>query len=119
MKGLAVLRVPAVLTAIMMFMVRYLELITDELRRMRVAMTARGYDPRWLSQARPIASSAGALFVRSSERGERVHHAMLARGFTGVMPELEMRRATNAEWAGVIGLVVVCAVVTTLAVVST
>jgi hypothetical protein len=35
------------------------------------------------------------------------------------MPELEMRRATNAEWAGVIGLVVVCAVVTTLAVVST
>jgi cobalt/nickel transport system permease protein len=119
MKGLAVLRVPAVLTAIMMFMVRYLELITDELRRMRVAMTARGYDPRWLSQARPIASSAGALFVRSYERGERVHNAMLARGFTGVMPELEMRRATNAEWAGVIGLVVVCAVVTTLAVVST
>ncbi|MFZ0013368.1 MAG: cobalt ECF transporter T component CbiQ [Acidimicrobiia bacterium] len=119
MKGLAILRVPAVLTAIMMFMVRYLELITDELRRMRVAMMARGYDPRWLYQARPIASSAGALFVRSYERGERVHGAMLARGFTGVMPELERRRATKTEWAEVIGLVLFCAVVTTLAIVST
>jgi cobalt/nickel transport system permease protein len=99
LRGLGVLRVPSVFTAIMMFMVRYLELIADELGRMRIAMTARGYEPRWLPQARPIATSAGALFVRSYERGERVHAAMLARGFTGVMPELERPRATPRQWA--------------------
>lgn len=118
MRGLGVLRVPAVFTAIMMFMVRYLELIADELGRMRVAMTARGYDPRWLSQARPIATSAGALFVRSYERGERVHAAMLARGFRGVMPELERPRATPGQWAVVALLVGLFAVVAWVATVD-
>jgi cobalt/nickel transport system permease protein len=118
MRGLGVLRVPAVFTAIMMFMVRYLELIADELGRMRVAMTSRGYDPRWIAQARPIAASAGALFVRSYERGERVHAAMLARGFTGVMPVLEHPRATPGQWALVVGLVVLCGVVALVAAVS-
>ena len=98
LRGMAVLKVPAPLTAIAMFMVRYLELVAGELGRMRVAMTARGYDPRWLWQARPIAASAGALFIRSYERGERVHAAMLARGYTGTMPDLNRRRATGAEW---------------------
>ena len=116
MKGLGVLRVPPLFTAIAIFMVRYLELITDELNRMRVAMTARGYDPRWLSQVRPIASSAGALFVRTYERGERVHNAMVARGFTGVMPALEHRRASPAEWAAVGLVVLICVVVAVLAV---
>lgn len=118
MKGLAVLRVSATLTAIMMFMVRYLELISDELGRMRVAMTARGYDPRWLSQARPIATSAGALFVRSYERGERVHGAMLARGFTGVMPVLEHHRATGLAWAGTAAIVAVSAAIATAALIG-
>lgn len=96
--GMTRLRVPGVLTAIAAFMVRYLEVIAGELGRMRTAMAARGYAPRWLWQARPVATSAGALFVRSYERGERVHAAMLARGYTGAMPELDQRRATRSDW---------------------
>lgn len=101
LRGLKVLRVPPTLTMIASFMIRYLELLTGEMRRMRTAMTARGYDPRWLWQARPIAASAGALFVRSYERGERVHAAMLARGYTGAMPDLNDRRAGRREWSAV------------------
>lgn len=97
-KALGRLRVPAVLTAIASFMIRYLELIADELGRMRIAMTARGHDPRWLWQAKPIASSAGTLFVRSYERGERVYDAMLARGYTGIMPPTGSGSATPGEW---------------------
>ena len=99
LRGMAHLRVPALLTSVAGFMVRYLEVIVDELRRMRVSMTARGYDPRWLWQAKPIAQSAGALFIRSYERGERVYDAMLSRGYTGVMPDLGHRRARPGEWA--------------------
>ncbi len=98
LRGLSRLRVPAAFTAIAGFMVRYLEVIAGELRRMRIAMTARGYDPRWLWQAKPIAASAGALFIRSYERGERVHGAMAARGYSGVMPDLGHRRADGADW---------------------
>jgi len=114
-RGLGVLRVPALFTSIATFMIRYLELITEELGRMRVAMTARGYDPRWLYQARPIATSAGAMFVRSYERGERIHSAMLARGFTGEMPIFDRRRAGPVEWASAALLVSVFAVVALLA----
>lgn len=96
--GMSRLRVPSALTMIASFMVRYLELLAEELRRTRIAMAARGYAPRWLWQARPVATSAGALFVRSYERGERVHAAMLARGYTGVMPQIDTRQATATEW---------------------
>ncbi|HSG80584.1 MAG TPA: cobalt ECF transporter T component CbiQ [Acidimicrobiia bacterium] len=98
LKGFERLRVPRLLTAIASFMLRYLEVITGELRRMRVAMAARGYSPRWIWQAKPIATSAGALFIRSYERGERIHAAMLARGFTGVMPDLYADTATRRQW---------------------
>lgn len=96
--GMGRLRVPSVLTMIASFMVRYLELLAGEVRRLRIAMASRGYAPRWLWQARPVAASAGALFIRSYERGERVHAAMLSRGYTGVMPELDERRASAREW---------------------
>lgn len=118
-RGMGVLRVPAVFTSIAMFMVRYIELIADEVRRVRVAMASRGYDPRWLSQARPIASSAGALFVRSYERGERVHAAMLSRGFDGEMPALGYRRANGSEWIVTAALVTGVAAIALVAVVVT
>jgi cobalt/nickel transport system permease protein len=75
-----------VLVSVASFMVRYLEVIAGELRAMRVARTSRGYDPRWIWEARAVAVSAGTLFIRSYERGERVYLAMAARGYHGVMP---------------------------------
>ncbi len=119
LRGLSVLRVPALFTSIAMFMVRYLELITDELRRARMAMSSRGYDPRWLAQARPIASSAGAMFIRSYERGERVHTAMVSRGFTGEMPALGHRRAASGDWLATAALVSAAACVAVAATVMT
>ena len=96
--GLDRLRVPPVLTQIAGFMLRYLEVVSGELGRMRTSMTARGHDPRWLHQARPVAAASGALFVRSHERGERVHRAMLARGYDGTMPPLHDDGATATDW---------------------
>jgi cobalt/nickel transport system permease protein len=84
--GLERLRVPRVLCVIAGFMVRYLDLVAGELHRLQVARVSRGDDPRWLWQGRAVATTAGTLFVRSFERGERVHHAMIARGFTGSFP---------------------------------
>jgi cobalt/nickel transport system permease protein len=96
--GLTRLKVPPLMVAIAAFMLRYLDVLLGQVHRMRDAMTARGHDPRWLWQARPMASSAGALFVRSYERGERVHHAMAARGYRGSMPDLRADVARNRDW---------------------
>ena len=80
LRGLERLRLPAQLVQIMAFMVRYLDVVSDEMRRMRVALASRGFSARDPRHWPVIAQSAGALFIRSYERGERVHLAMLSRG---------------------------------------
>jgi cobalt/nickel transport system permease protein len=84
--GLERLRLPSQLVQIMSFMVRYLDVVTGEMQRMRIAREARGFDARNPRHWPVLARSAGALFIRSYERGERVHLAMLSRGYTGRMP---------------------------------
>ena len=93
------LRLPSTLVQIAMFMLRYLDVIVEEMRRMRVARESRGFVARDVRQVPVIARSAGALFIRSYERGERVHLAMLSRGYTGSMPVTRDLRASGAQWA--------------------
>jgi cobalt/nickel transport system permease protein len=85
--GLERLRVPTQLVQILGFMIRYLDVVTDEMRRMRIARESRGFGAggrgRWWRAWPVLARSAGALFIRSYERGERVHLAMVSRGYTG------------------------------------
>ncbi|MEI7055704.1 cobalt ECF transporter T component CbiQ [Nocardioides sp. CCNWLW239] len=85
--GLERLRLPQQLVQIMAFMVRYLEVVTDEMRRMAVARASRGFVARNPLHWPVLARSVGALFIRSFERGERVHLAMVSRGYTGRMPK--------------------------------
>ena len=96
--GLQRLRVPALFVTILSFMVRYLDVVVGDLRRMAVARASRGFQARHLGQVPVVARSAGALFIRSFERGERVHLAMLSRGFTGTMPVLEARPTRPVQW---------------------
>jgi cobalt/nickel transport system permease protein len=84
--GLERLRMPVQMVQILGFMVRYLDVVGDELRRMRLAMAARGFTPRNPAHWPALARSAGTLFIRCYERGERVHLAMLSRGYTGRSP---------------------------------
>jgi cobalt/nickel transport system permease protein len=98
-RGLDRLRMPKAFTSIATFMVRYFDVISDEMQRMRVARESRGYDPRFLWHAKALAQSAGALFIRSYERGERVYLAMIARGFTGDMPGYRITVASAPMWA--------------------
>ncbi|SDR73833.1 cobalt/nickel transport system permease protein [Nocardioides scoriae] len=90
--GLRRLRMPDQIVQIMGFMLRYLDVVTAELGRMTVAMRSRGLDPRSPRHWPLLGRTLGALFIRSYERGERVHLAMLARGYDGRMPDLDDHR---------------------------
>ena len=111
LRGLERLRLPTLLVTIAGFMVRYADVIADEVRRMRIARISRGHDPRWIWQARAVAASAGTLFIRSYERGERVYLAMVSRGYAGSMPVLEDQGATRAQWLAALCLPAVAALV--------
>ncbi|MCX6402023.1 MAG: cobalt ECF transporter T component CbiQ [Propionibacteriales bacterium] len=102
LRGLQRLRMPELLVQIMGFMVRYLDVVSADLGRMITAMKSRGVDPRSPRQWPALARTLGALFVRSYERGERVHLAMLSRGYDGRLPDLDTpprsSAATRSPW---------------------
>jgi cobalt/nickel transport system permease protein len=92
------LHVPRAFTSIASFMVRYMDVVADDVRRMRIARASRAYVGRWIWQAKAIGQTAGALFIRAYERGERVYLAMLSRGYSGTMPETAATHATPRHW---------------------
>jgi cobalt/nickel transport system permease protein len=111
--GLGRLRVPSVIVQIMTFMIRYLDVVVDESRRMHRARVSRGFVARDLRHVPVVARSLTVLFIRSFERGERVHLAMLSRGYTGTFPARAWA-AGAGQWACALtlpaaALVVACA----------
>lgn len=90
LQALRALRLPRLLVASIEFAYRYLFVVADEASRMLQARASRGAalagrhaggSLRW--RARVAGNLVGTLFVRSVERSERVHAAMLARGYDG------------------------------------
>ncbi|GAB6901709.1 cobalt ECF transporter T component CbiQ [Kineosporia succinea] len=116
--GLEQLRVPTLIVQIMSFMIRYADLVADELRRMRIARESRGFEARRLRHWPVLATSAGALFVRCFERGERVHLAMLSRGYTGRIPVADGGAASFTTWATGLSLPLLFAAITLTAVLT-
>lgn len=99
LQGLVRLRIPAPLVAILGFMVRYADVVGGELSRMRIARQSRGFTAQGVRAWPVLAQGAGALFIRSYERGERVHLAMLSRGYAGRMLIAGDRAATRRDIA--------------------
>ncbi|WP_274559487.1 cobalt ECF transporter T component CbiQ [Streptomyces spiramyceticus] len=97
--GLQRLKLPPMLVQIASFMIRYGDVITDEMRRMSIARRSRGFEARGVRHWGVLGKTAGALFIRSYERGERVHLAMVSRGYTGTMPVIDEVTASRAQWA--------------------
>ena len=89
--GMNRLRVPTAIVAIAGFMVRYLEVISDEMGRMRVAMAARGYEPkrrpstscgRWRSRRWPASWPGWRWSVRDEHFDRRPGPFFLVSGGT-------------------------------------
>lgn len=82
--ALARLRMPEKLVHLLLFTVRYLDVISREYKSMRKAMKARAFVPRNnMHTWRSFGYLIGMLLVRSLERSERIYAAMKCRGYCG------------------------------------
>jgi cobalt/nickel transport system permease protein len=97
LRALEQLRVPRLFVLLAQTTHRYLPVVVGEVRRTRTALLARAFRPRHVMQAAPVGRVAGSLFLRAHARGERVHRAMLARGFEGTVPAPPVARAARAD----------------------
>lgn len=110
LRGLRSLGVPGVFVMLLAFIARYVTVLGEQLRALRIALASRAPHLRGRALLATFGSIAGNLFVRSYERGERVYAAMLARGYTGTLPA-----AARAHFGAAEALVVATALLTAAA----
>jgi len=78
---LRALRFPAIMITTLALMYRYLFVLADEAQRMRRARMCRTFVASRGRHWQALGSVISQLFVRASERAERIYSAMCARGW--------------------------------------
>lgn len=81
LRVLKTVHVPALLITTIALMHRYIFVLADEAERMSRARASRTFARGRRFQWRTLATVVGQLFVRASERAERIYDAMCARGW--------------------------------------
>ena len=94
------LRVPQKIVYLFLMAYRYIFVIEQEYKRLLRAAKIRGFQPGTnINTYRTYSYVIGMLFVRSAARAERVHQAMLCRGFKGKFYSLQEFQIGSASWA--------------------
>jgi cobalt/nickel transport system permease protein len=90
--------VPRFFCKILHFVYRYLCLLFAQAHNLRRASRCRAPRRRRRSLFEAAAGAVAVLFARSYGRAERIHHAMLARGFQGHFELLETPAVGPRDW---------------------
>jgi len=84
------LKLPNKLVQMIIFTYRYIFVVLDELGRMFMAARARGFKSGTnFRTLKTVGNLIGMLFVRSYERTEHIHRAMVSRGYDGTLRILD------------------------------
>ena len=100
---------PERLVQLLMFTIRYIEVLREEYLRLRAAMKMRGFRPSasWHCY-RSFGYLVGMMLVRAIERSERILAAMKCRGYSGRLLLLQDYRLTGRDHGFAAALVLVC-----------
>lgn len=98
LRGLESLGVPRFFGMILHFVYRYLFLLFEQAHNLRRASRCRAPRRRRRPLFEAAAGAVAVLFARSYGRAERIHHAMLARGFQGHFELLETSAVGPRDW---------------------
>jgi cobalt/nickel transport system permease protein len=112
--ALLCLRVPTKMVYLLLMAYRYIFVIEQEYLRLIRAVKIRGFRPGTNANTyRTYSYVIGMLFIRAAARAERVHQAMLCRGFKGKFYSLQEFQIGLGSWtfaimmtAIIIGLII-------------
>lgn len=110
--ALSRLGVPKFLVNQLLMVYRYIRVLLEEALSMRRARESRGYGEKRMP-LRMWGPFIGQLFLRSVSRAERIHRAMLCRGFNGEIPNMyfEQQGWTGSDTGWMLVSVAVFAVI--------
>jgi cobalt/nickel transport system permease protein len=97
------LKIPKLMLTLLMFLYRYIFVLTEEYQRMKIARKARAFSGgRHLFDRKgmhAISSTAGMVLVRAYQRGVRIYDALLSRGYNGEIKTLTEMRFKGIDYA--------------------
>ena len=97
LNALIELRTPPLLVAILASMYRYIGVLIAEFNIMRRAAASRNLMNNNRSIRLVVGNMIGGLFIRTYDRGNRIHQAMLSRGYQGVLPIEKLPQAGRSD----------------------
>lgn len=93
------LKIPEKFVFLFLMTVRYIFVIESEYLRLVRAMKIRGFKPGTnIHTYKTYAYLIGIIFLRASAMAQRVHQAMMCRGFTGKFYSLYKFQSTRLNW---------------------
>lgn len=94
------LHVPQKIVHLLLMTYRYVFVIEQEYQRLSRAAKIRGFQPKTnMHSYKTFAYFIGMLFLRASARAERIHQAMICRGFKGRFYCLCEFSLSTLDWA--------------------
>jgi cobalt/nickel transport system permease protein len=112
LRGLRRLGCPRILALNLGFLYRYVFVLTEEVLRMRQARDCRRVGRLGMvAELRTLGAMLGTLLLRSFERAERMHSAMLSRGYSGDFAIMAPRKFSWQDLAFLSGLALFIVVV--------
>ncbi|MDO5652640.1 MAG: cobalt ECF transporter T component CbiQ [Brachymonas sp.] len=98
------LGIPFIMVDMALLMVRYLEVLKEDIHNMNVSMRLRGFrNKAWSLQTIKTKSwLAGSLLLRSYDRAEGIYKAMRLRGY-GRQVKREKPAPSTIDWGGLVG----------------
>jgi cobalt/nickel transport system permease protein len=111
LKGLRWFRIPHLISSMLLFTYRFIFVLLDETRRMKLARKARGFTGRGNLFSKDvfqtISFTAGMVLVRSNNRAGRIYDALLSRGFTGEVHTLHNPKVRKRDAAYAISFLLI------------
>jgi cobalt/nickel transport system permease protein len=100
-QALVILKIPGIFVELILFTLRFMEVIRGEAVRMVQALRSRGMKQRalfsWKSYS-ILSQLLGSLLLRSLQRSERIYMGMMSRGYRGIPPQLELDKTQTKDW---------------------
>jgi len=106
-KALESLRVPRLFVSLLGFTYRYLQLLYDEIIRVKRAIDSRSFGKkRKMENVKLLEKTLVHVFLRTFDRSERIYAAMLSRGYDGTLSTMDFLSLKKKDFvfAGVIAV---------------
>ena len=103
------MKIPGIVSEIIVLMVRYVDLIAEEFRTIIFALRAKNaFSVNWWRRIYNMGMAAGIILIRSFEKAERVYMAMVARGYDPSKPIVKFNKLGKNDYIKFILVLCLC-----------